>query len=242
MSRKAVFMSFVVLRPQAPLLKRGVFATGLSLIASQGLAQRAANSPFFGLSGYWSGGGTIAMTNGATERIRCKETYAVNSTGRALNQSLRCASDSYRLEISSNVIFESGAISGTWSEATRNVSGTVSGRATSAEIQASVAGGGFFGKPRRADTRRSADRRDHATWRHRCRLRVDYLAQRMNLGPLGPGRESRRRNATASIGIKLIFRMEARMNKGNRPTRCPRIFRFESQFPLEGKLCTQSPL
>jgi hypothetical protein len=136
-------MSFVILQPHAPLLKRAVFATALSLIASQGLAQRAANSPFFGLSGNWSGGGAIAMTNGATERIRCKATYAVNSTGRALNQSLRCASDSYRLEISSNIIFEGGAISGTWSEATRNVSGTVSGRATSAEIQARVAGGGF---------------------------------------------------------------------------------------------------
>ncbi len=163
MSRKAVFMSFVVLRPQAPLLKRAVFATGLSLIASQGLAQRAANSPFFGLSGYWSGGGTIAMTNGATERIRCKATYAVNSTGRALNQSLRCASDSYRLEISSNVIFESGAISGTWSEATRNVSGTVSGRATSAEIQASVAGGGFSAS---LDVRTHGDRQTVAITPH----------------------------------------------------------------------------
>jgi hypothetical protein len=36
------------------------------------------------------------ITIGTTERIRCKATYAVNSTGRALNQSLRCASDSYR--------------------------------------------------------------------------------------------------------------------------------------------------
>jgi len=61
-----------ILQPRAQLLKRAVFATGLALIASQGLAQRPADSPFFGLSGYWSGGGMIAMTNGTTERIRCK--------------------------------------------------------------------------------------------------------------------------------------------------------------------------
>ena len=163
MSSKAKFMSFFILQPQAQLLKRAVFATGLALIASQGLAQRAADSPFFGLSGYWSGGGTIAMTNGATERIRCKATYAVNSTGRALNQSLRCASDSYRLEISSNVIFEAGAISGTWSEATRNVSGTISGRATSAEIHATVAGGAFLAT---LDVRTHGDRQTVAITPH----------------------------------------------------------------------------
>ncbi len=136
-------MSSFISQPKSSLLKQAVFAAGLSLVASQGFAQRAAEGPFHGLSGYWSGGGTIALTNGSTERIRCKATYAVNATGRALNQSLRCASDSYKLDISSNVIFEGGAISGTWSEATHNASGNVSGRATSAEIQAHVAGAGF---------------------------------------------------------------------------------------------------
>lgn len=118
-------------------------AAGLSLIATQALAQHAAGGPFFGLSGYWSGSGTITMTNGSTERIRCKATYAVNGTGRALNQSLRCASDSYRLDITSNVVSEGGAISGSWGEASHNVSGSVSGRANGAEIQANVAGAGF---------------------------------------------------------------------------------------------------
>jgi len=74
--------------------------------------------PFFGLSGYWSGSGTITMSNGAEERIRCRATYAVNGAGRALQQTLRCASDSYRLDISSNVVSEGGALSGSWSEAT----------------------------------------------------------------------------------------------------------------------------
>jgi len=58
------------------------------------------------------------MTNGAIERIRCKATYAVNATGNAVQQTLRCASDSYRFEISSNVISEGGSLSGSWAEAT----------------------------------------------------------------------------------------------------------------------------
>lgn len=130
------------MRPRIPLLKLTIFAVGLSLAASQGLAQRA-DAPFAGLAGYWSGGGAITLSNGSSERIRCKATYAVHASGRAMNQSLRCASDSYRLEISSNILTEGGAVSGSWSEATRNVSGTISGRATGAAIQVRVSGGAF---------------------------------------------------------------------------------------------------
>jgi hypothetical protein len=52
------------------------------------------------------------MTNGATERIRCKAAYAVNATGKAVQQTLRCASDSYGVDISSNVISEGASLSG----------------------------------------------------------------------------------------------------------------------------------
>ncbi len=83
------------------------------------------------------------MANGAIERLRCKAAYAVNATGKVLQQTLRCASDSYRLEISSNVIAEGGSLSGSWAEVTRGVSGNISGRASSAEIVAHVAAAGF---------------------------------------------------------------------------------------------------
>ncbi len=83
------------------------------------------------------------MSNGSSERIRCKATYAVNDSGKSLNQSIRCASDSYRLEISANVTVSGGAISGTWTEATRHATGNLSGRASGSEIQARVDGAGF---------------------------------------------------------------------------------------------------
>ena len=103
-------------------------------------AQKARSS---GCPGTGRVAGTVTMTNGVTERIRCKATYAVNATGKAVQQTLRCASDSYRVEISSNVISDGGSLSGSWADAIRGVSGNISGRASGAEIVANVAGPGF---------------------------------------------------------------------------------------------------
>jgi hypothetical protein len=120
---------------------RTIVAAAVSLTASYTLAASA--GPFADLSGYWTGGGTITMSSGSSERIRCKAVYAVNDTGKSLNQSIRCASDSYRLDITGNVTVSGGAISGTWSEATRHATGNLSGHASSSEIQARVDGTGF---------------------------------------------------------------------------------------------------
>jgi len=124
-------------------LKAALLASAILLISAQGHADPGPEGPFRGLSGHWSGAGTITMANGATERIRCEATYAVNATGKAVQQTLRCASDSYRVEISSNVISEGGSLSGSWAEATRGASGNISGRASGAEIVVNVAGAGF---------------------------------------------------------------------------------------------------
>jgi hypothetical protein len=140
---KAKFMAFFSLKPSASCLKKAVLVSGLLLTSAQGHADPGSEGPFLGLSGHWSGAGTVTMTNGVTERIRCKATYAVNATGKAVQQTLRCASDSYRVEISSNVISDGGSLSGSWAEATRGVSGNISGRASGAGIVANVAGAGF---------------------------------------------------------------------------------------------------
>jgi hypothetical protein len=148
-------MAAFYLKVSANLLEAALFASAILLLPAQGHTEPGSGAPFAGLSGPWSGGGTITMTNGATERIRCKASYAVNATGKAVQQSLRCASDSYRLEISSNVISEGGSLSGSWAETTRGVSGNVSGRASSAAISANVAGAGFTA---RVDVRTHGDR------------------------------------------------------------------------------------
>jgi hypothetical protein len=103
----------------------------------------AQQGPFAGLSGAWSGGGYLTLASGQRERLRCRANYRVDENGMRLQQSLRCASDSYRFDVNSNIASESGALSGSWSETSRNVSGSVSGRVNGSQIQARIDGVGF---------------------------------------------------------------------------------------------------
>lgn len=148
-------MARFFLRSSANCLKAALFASAILLASAQVRAEPGSAGPFLGMSGHWSGSGTVTMANGATERLHCRAAYAVNATGKALQQTLRCASDSYRLEISSNVIAEGGSVSGSWAEVTRGVSGNISGRASGAEIMAHVAAAGFAA---RLDVRTQGDK------------------------------------------------------------------------------------
>jgi hypothetical protein len=117
---------------------------GLALLT--GLASSTSNAAagaFADYAGYWSGEGTISVTSGANERIRCKATYAVDAAGDALNQTLHCASDSYKLDISSNVVASGGTVSGTWTEATRSATGAISGSVSDGEVKGMIVGVGF---------------------------------------------------------------------------------------------------
>lgn len=96
--------------------------------------------PFSALAGTWSGAGTITMSSGARERIRCRATYNVGNAGSNVNLTLRCASDSYNFELQSNVADSGGAVSGTWAELTRRVGGSLEGRAHGNSIQVRVSG------------------------------------------------------------------------------------------------------
>ena len=111
-----------------------------SMAVSPAFAQSA---PFAGLAGAWSGSGTISLSDGSKERLRCRATYRVAAGDNALQQSLRCASDSYKIELSSDVVSEGGRVSGSWSEASRGVSGTLQGRASGGRIAVTVDAPGF---------------------------------------------------------------------------------------------------
>jgi hypothetical protein len=60
-----------------------------------------------------------------------------------LLQELRCASDSYRIDVSSTAQSDGDSLAGTWTELTRNVKGSLSGRASRGSIQARVTALGF---------------------------------------------------------------------------------------------------
>jgi hypothetical protein len=106
-------------------------------------ASHAQSSPFTGFDGNWSGKGTVSLSDGSTENIRCRASYKVDGTGKGLKQSLRCASDSYKFDLSSDVVSEGNVITGNWSEASRNVFGTVRGRAGGGSIEVFVEAAGF---------------------------------------------------------------------------------------------------
>ncbi|MBV9704526.1 MAG: hypothetical protein JO163_17500, partial [Methylobacteriaceae bacterium] len=61
-------------------------------------------------------------------------------SGKNLHQDLRCASDSYRFDVLSNVVYQGGAISGTWTETTRKATGQISGRVSGGSITATISG------------------------------------------------------------------------------------------------------
>jgi hypothetical protein len=106
-------------------------------------AQAQSTRPFAGLSGKWSGDGSIVLTDGSTERLRCDATYVESGGGDDLDQTLRCASDSYKFDLHISLVDSAGAILGNWSELTRNVQGGIAGRDSKGMIQVTARGSSF---------------------------------------------------------------------------------------------------
>lgn len=120
----------------------GAAALALALAAFTSPAQAG---PFSSLDGAWSGTGTVSLSDGSKERIRCRAHYNVGDNGHALKQSLRCASDSYRFDLSSDVTAQGNRVSGHWGEASRNLYGDLQGRISGNEINVFVTAAGFAG-------------------------------------------------------------------------------------------------
>jgi hypothetical protein len=106
-------------------------------------ASQAQSGPFAGFDGAWSGTGTVSLSDGTTERIRCKADYKIDGSGLGLKQSLRCASDSYKFELTSDVTSQGDRISGNWSEASRKIFGDLRGTVGAGQIQVFVEANGF---------------------------------------------------------------------------------------------------
>ncbi len=121
-------------------LKASAVVAALVLSASAGHAQ---SSPFAGFDGAWSGNGTVSLSDGSSERLRCRAAYQVDETGLVLKQTLRCASDSYKFDLSSDVTSQGDRISGNWSEASRNIFGNLQGTAGGGQIDVFVEASGF---------------------------------------------------------------------------------------------------
>jgi hypothetical protein len=105
---------------------RAAFAF-VALLSFAAVSQAQQPGPFANLIGSWSGSGSVAMSNGSTERIRCRATYGVGNGGAKLQLQMLCASDSYKIELQSSLVYQGGEVRGTWTEKTRGAGGEVSG-------------------------------------------------------------------------------------------------------------------
>src|SRR5436190_12903405 len=112
--------------------RRLAFAAAAFFAASTAVGH-AQSGPFAGMAGSWSGGGTITLDDGSRERIRCRASYQV--AGANMTMSLTCASDAYKFNLGANVVDQGGQVSGNWSEASRNIAGTLQGRGGGGNFQ-----------------------------------------------------------------------------------------------------------
>lgn len=141
-------MSLQSTRPAADRFRRAVLASLLLLAGASPSLQstaEAASNPFVGLAGSWSGTGTIRLASGDSERIRCRATYRVGDSGLSLQQDLRCASDSYRFDVESEITYnaDAGRVSGIWAETNYSAGGFLSGSVRGGQIEARVEGRSF---------------------------------------------------------------------------------------------------
>lgn len=116
-------------------------ATAASLLVFAAPPTHAADGPLSHFAGNWSGGGKITVRDGSSERIRCRSNNT--ASGNTLNLGLRCASDSYKFELASDITYDGGNVSGSWNETTRGVVGSISGKASANNIQATASAVGF---------------------------------------------------------------------------------------------------
>jgi hypothetical protein len=140
---------FFELKQVRRLAAATVLMGSAALMGSAGLMGSAAaapaeSGPFAGLAGRWHGGGTVALEDGSTERIRCRATYA--AAGSRMNLTLTCASDAYRFELQSSLVAEGPAISGSWTESSRGISGVLQGRGGGGNFQLAATTAGFNAK------------------------------------------------------------------------------------------------
>ena len=91
------------------------------------------------LVGTWSGTGTVKLTEGGREKIKCKASYAVpESTTVRLH--LTCASDTYKITLEGTMKYRDGVITGSWRETTRDVEGSFTGRVNGNQIVLNTSG------------------------------------------------------------------------------------------------------
>jgi len=115
-------------------MHRTLFAA-VFCVTVAGTATAHAGDAFSRLEGQWRGSGTIEFSNKSKETLHCRAAYDVLHSGDTLELSIRCASDSYHIDLLGTATEAGGKVSGSWSEATLNVAGSLNGTAEGSNIK-----------------------------------------------------------------------------------------------------------
>ncbi len=103
-------------------------------------APATAQSDLSVLAGSWSGGGQIRLADGRSERLSCRASYNQRDGGSGLGLSIRCASQSYKIELRSSLKLAGGRVNGSWEERSFNAGGSVTGSSASGLLRLAFSG------------------------------------------------------------------------------------------------------
>ena len=121
----------------APRLKALLaLALAVTLAASESAA--VTSSPFRNFIGQWSGKGQVVGSDGHRESMRCRAEYSEVNGGAAVNQAIVCASESFKFDIRSHVEASGESVQGYWTEVSRNVSGSLTGRIAENQLEGQI--------------------------------------------------------------------------------------------------------
>jgi hypothetical protein len=95
------------------------------------------------MNGYWSGNGSVVLSNGNTERVKCSVVYKVTDGGAQIRQTMRCASADYKIDALADLHVKGERVSGSWEEKTYSATGAVSGRFSDNNFVLSIQGANF---------------------------------------------------------------------------------------------------
>jgi hypothetical protein len=95
------------------------------------------------MNGYWSGNGSVILSNGSTERVKCSVTYKVTDGGTQIRQSMRCASADYKIDALAELRVKGERVSGSWEEKTYSATGAVTGKFSDNNFVLSIQGANF---------------------------------------------------------------------------------------------------
>lgn len=122
-------------------MRKRAAAVGLTLAAALA-ATGAAAGPIEDLDGYWTGTGTVVLSE-SKERVKCAVRYRVGRGGTHIRQTMRCASADYSINATAELSVRGGQVEGSWEEKTYSATGQVTGRYTGSSFVLSIKGANF---------------------------------------------------------------------------------------------------